>query len=353
MSAPEKPASKRPGDSDFKQQRLKAWQPILTPQTVIPTFFIVGLIFIPLGAIFYTAAHKVVEVTVDYTDCYPASSPYTCHDHIVYLNQSCKCSVSFVVPERMATPVYMYYGLTNYYQNHGRYVKSRDDLQLQGQSSKAAPDCDPLDTMFGRSYAPCGLIANSLFNDSMTLSCSGVVNGIGCAGNIPLDGYGISWKSDRETKFQNPPPKYNLSVAFAYTLNPPNWDPKVPISEFGQPWTIHPNGYGYQNEDLIVWMRTAALPDFRKLYRKVDQDLVPGYTYTVSIDYRYPVKQFDGTKKVIFSTASWLGGKNTFLGIAYLVVGCICVLLGTVFLIKHIVSPRALGDHQYLKWATS
>ena len=26
---------------------------------------------------------------------------------------------------------------------------------------------------------------------------------------------------------------------------------------------------GLQNEDLIIWMRTAALPNFRKLYRKV------------------------------------------------------------------------------------
>lgn len=30
------------------------------------------------------------------------------------------------------------------------------------------------------------------------------------------------------------------------------------------------NNNGLQNEDLIVWMRTAALPSFRKLYRRVD-----------------------------------------------------------------------------------
>lgn len=29
----------------------------------------------------------------------------------------------------------MYYGLSNFYQNHRRYVKSRDDSQLNGDAS--------------------------------------------------------------------------------------------------------------------------------------------------------------------------------------------------------------------------
>jgi len=35
--------------SAFKQQRLKAWQPILTPKTVLPAFFAIGIAFIPIG----------------------------------------------------------------------------------------------------------------------------------------------------------------------------------------------------------------------------------------------------------------------------------------------------------------
>jgi len=31
-------------------------------------------------------------------------------------------------------------------------------------------------------------------------------------------------------------------------------------------------GVGFKNEDFIVWMRTAAFPTFRKLYRKVTND---------------------------------------------------------------------------------
>ena len=67
--------------------------------------------------------------------------------------------------------VYMYYGLTNFYQNHRRYVRSRDDNQLHGYMLSPGDlndDCDPYKqgssngSSFG--YAPCGAIANSLFN---------------------------------------------------------------------------------------------------------------------------------------------------------------------------------------------
>lgn len=37
-------------DTKFKQQKLPAWQPILTANTVLPAFFAIGIAFIPLGA---------------------------------------------------------------------------------------------------------------------------------------------------------------------------------------------------------------------------------------------------------------------------------------------------------------
>lgn len=38
-------------DTAFKQQRLKAWQPILTPKKVLPTLFLIGIIFAPIGGL--------------------------------------------------------------------------------------------------------------------------------------------------------------------------------------------------------------------------------------------------------------------------------------------------------------
>lgn len=42
------------------------------------------------------------------------------------------CSRTITIPEDFSGDVFFYYGLKNYYQNHRRYVKSRNDKQLLG-----------------------------------------------------------------------------------------------------------------------------------------------------------------------------------------------------------------------------
>lgn len=49
----------------------------------------------------------------------------------------------------------------------------------------------------------------------------------------------------------------------------------------------------------------------------------------------YPVVSFGGRKKVVFSNVSWMGGKNDFLGIAYLVIGSLCIVMSVVMLIVY------------------
>lgn len=74
---------------------------------------------------------------------------------------------------------------------------------------------------------------------------------------------GIAWSSDKNIKFRNP--EGDLETALRDFVKPRDWE--QPLWKLD---TVNPDNNGFQNEDLIVWMRTAALPSFRKLYRRID-----------------------------------------------------------------------------------
>lgn len=95
-----------------------------------------------------------------------------------------------------------------------------------------------------------------------------------------------------------------------------------------------------EQEDLIVWMRTAALPTFRKLYGRIYVDLNENDTITVTLDNNYNTYSFGGKKSLVLSTSTWLGGKNDFLGLAYLTVGGLCFFLAFTFTLLYLIKPR-------------
>jgi hypothetical protein len=83
-------------------------------------------------------------------------------------SQRQNCVIQFDVPADLDPSVLIYYKLTNFFQNHRRYVKSLNMDQLKGKPITANDlqnsDCKPLAVRDGKAIFPCGLIANSVFN---------------------------------------------------------------------------------------------------------------------------------------------------------------------------------------------
>lgn len=59
----------------------------------------------------------------------------------------------------------------------------------------------------------------------------------------------------------------------------------------------------------------------------------------------YPVLPFHGTKSIVISTVSWIGGKNPFLGWAYVAAAGLFVLLAILGTIRHMIRPRCVALH--------
>ena len=198
--------------------------------------------------------------------------------------ETTRCTINFTIPNHMNPPVLFYYRLTNFYQNHRRYAKSFNTNQLSGSAVSAdsidGGDCEPLtvEVIDGvkKPYYPCGLAANSVFND--TFSSPVLLNVPGSSTDNETyfmeSKKGISWESDRELYGES---KYNWTDV----LVPPNWIERYPN---GYSDTYHPELK--EDETFQVWMRLAGLPTFSKLAQRNDTATMRTGTYTVDIDHR-------------------------------------------------------------------
>ncbi|KAI8343088.1 CDC50/LEM3 family [Chlamydoabsidia padenii] len=377
MAEEEEKKTKRPENGPFRQQRLPAWQPVLIPRNVLPTLFIFGIIFCPIGGLLYWNSGRVDEIMINYSYCNQYTQPvyladslfdyqfssqdnlsqmqppaYHVENSTQFLDPSWQnpnnlsipqCILDFTVPSTMVGPIYMYYRLTNFYQNHRLYVKNLDADQLLGTASTGSTihtNCDPLATNDDGLYIyPCGLIANSMFND--TASNFTLISGDNNAKQqFNFTTTNIAWPTDKQ-KYK--PTQYSNSQI----VPPPNWSKRYPNGRYDDQ---HPPPDLSTMERFMVWMHVAALPDFRKIWARNDNDNLEAGRWRVAIDMNFDTLQYEGTKWLVLSTTTPLGGRNPYLGIAYMAIGALCLFLGLVFTLRHLIRPRKLGDPSYLSW---
>ena len=367
---------------------------------MIGSFGLIGTLFVALGAVLLAYSESVVELSERY-------------DSLVAVGDA--DFIPFTVTSAMTAPVFIYYELTNFYQNHRRYVASRDDGQLSlgdGIATGAGAYSSGCDPWYESSYVsggavktnyqlyPCGLVARSVFNDTFTASVQKANSNTRQFLAMDKSPGTISWKDDVEVKFNQASPSFvpsGSSTPLIETVDmwllktfPPqiclpsspfvrpvsnpvatktlssgmkivdcDFSLSSPTCNFENPCTgdfapqKNSGGYGVNNAQFINWMRTAGLSTFRKLYARIDQNLDEGDVVYIGVQSNFPVQSYGGTKSIVLSTATWAGGKNGFLGITYIVVGGLALIFTIVYAILHFRKPTRLIDIDYLDWGES
>lgn len=299
-------ALKNPEENQNKIEKLfnflrtsAVWRPIPTINTTFICLETTGGLFILIGIIILVLSNKIKEIEIRYDN-----------------NENCqigsKCDLNFTIEEDMEQNVFVYYRLKNFYQNHRRYIRSKSNKQLEGkklEENDIKNDCDPIilnmdiyegvksinnTKLDGNKVAhPCGLIAKSFFNDTFSIKKREGDEG------ISINGKNIAWETDKK--------RYKNSENY-----------------LADQWL------NVEDERFMIWMRPAALPDFRKLWGRIEKDLNKG-EYILTITNNYPVKHFNGEKYFILSTVNGLGGKNYLLAYLYLILGAISIIVGFLF----------------------
>lgn len=297
----------------FKQQLLTAWRPKPTHTCAIAVYLVIGLVFFTLGIIILVFTNNIYEKTIRYDN-----------------NSNCStigisCEAGFNISKDMKAPVYVYYRINGFYQNHRKYVKSIPIEQLNGKdlAPSSLTDCKPylynIDMQVTTAVdgtplnpndvaIPCGVAAKYRFTDDFTVTSKDT--------NIvyPISGTGIAWQSDIKHKFKN--------------------------IDLSRQWI------DMENERFINWMKVAPFNDFMKSYGVINEDM-PAGNYKVTIQNRWDVSIFDGEKFIILSETNVFGGKNEFLAYTYIAVGVFSIVLSIVFIFRRLRRPKGILHKVY------
>ena len=330
---------------------------------LLAQFASAAAVLIFVGAVVMATTGDLVEVEKRYDD-------------ICTQLDGAACVVTLEIKEEMKGPIYFYYGLEGFHQNHRRYLSSRDDYQMHGSNERTKENLertcahmiescsDPTlatkkeceaaggGTVWqkDKTRLPCGLVAGSFHNDKFTITTAGVT----------MVESKLSWDSDSGDRFKNPScyavaddgsgtPQVQHAVG-SYC------EDKVFLAEqypylnddedaAGAGWNLKVDGV--ENEHFMVWMRPAALSSFRKLYGKIEDATLPaGSTLSVEVENRFDVTAYKGKKTIIIGTTGWMGGKNRRMGLIFILIGLGYLILFGALLGKRMTSGRKLGDPQ-------
>lgn len=187
----------KPAKGRLRRFLMKSFHPPPSVKTAIIVLLTLGLIFIIIGAILISYSIPLVQYQEQYFK--KGSDDYS--DQNITIN----------IKKKMTKPIFLYYKVNNFFQNHRIYSLSKSIKQLTGKTiteKEADLDCKLYETYNkiprakdkdeGNTAYPCGLIAKTFINDTFELYYKGR--------NIPIQEDKIRWEVDGDI-FKN----YDLS----------------------------------------------------------------------------------------------------------------------------------------------
>ncbi|DBA03092.1 TPA: hypothetical protein N0F65_003339 [Lagenidium giganteum] len=398
-----KPCVNRPVESRWTQQNLRVWEPMLTLGWAIIICVLLSASCAALGIAVLTESaslntHRVVYDGGDDTnwadrgDAVPIQE-----DGNVSRLENClldtpemanrfhannTCFVSITLREAIHGVAHVYYEVSGFLQNHRRFVSSINKIQFTDEwrpdmpTTACAPmeyttselcqvgTCDPASNKT-RKLFPCGIVANTMFNDIIWLH-NGTLPSGATLGRENLMAKGVARKYPAHN-FVNP--TWNLTTDdylpvwnnpnMSRLIPPPNGDARPYVTDDytnSTAWVFDPDdpdrgvGTGLENEHWRVWVEIAAHEPFRKAYGRIEGDLPAGTQLTFAVQSNFFVRSFGGSKALVVARLSWFGSENKPLGAIFIAVGSLFLIAAIGFTVRFCKQPRKLGDASALAW---
>jgi len=243
------------------------------------------------------------------------------------------CEFEATIAEDMVGPVYMYYRITNFYQNHRSFVMYISPPQLDGDDISETKNC--MDKMTtgedNKILVPCGHQGWSYFNDEINVTVSRGAASV-CE-DISLNSMSVC------TNQTNIALDVDKNLHFAASED---FDPEIHTRSKAQ-YNFEGSLYRgpieipeLNDESLMVWMRYAATSKFHKLHSIIHHDLQKGDEITISVNNKFDVKHFDGQKEIILSTMGSFGGQHVRLATIFIATASSGLAAIAFLLLTHI-----------------
>lgn len=298
------------------RQELKDMTPLNTPKCIIIYHIFFIIIFVSISIIIFSTNSKKVFVEKEYSNCHLR-----------------KCEINFNITSVLNPPIYFYYKLNNFYSNHIEYVKSKNYAQLRGEkvSDKIIDSsCKYMSRNKDHfrngnksqilSYAnqtlnqnsimnPCGLIADSMFNDIFNLYDLN-------RNKINITEKEIALEIDTEKIYRNSNNSKYLQ------------------------W------YDKENEHFIVWMNMELFPNFIKKWGYINQNLLKG-EYSIEIINNWGKNKWDIIKSFILAEGNKFGTEKFF---GYILIICFSLEILFILIIYITKYKKRKFNPEEMKW---